>query len=175
MLLTRSGMRFRHCSSLISLRIAKIVTNLSHKSDRKRFQTVFSPKNRIVRPTKIVTFWPTKGNHLCVTPNDCRRQTLVFKQVKTLASPNSTAHPKRLIWIHHCVVINNTHYSTGRQKQPSLCILDIGVGAGKFLAGCNIGNSLHETNGKYENLKSMKSQLHCYHTQHISLQLQLHS
>jgi len=27
-------------------------------------------------------------------------------------------------------------------------------------------NSLHETNGKYENLKSMKSQLHCYHTAH---------
>jgi len=43
------------------------------------------------------------------------------------------------------------------------------------LAGCNIGNSLHETNGKYENLNSMKPQLHCYHTQHISLQLQLHS
>jgi len=34
------------------------------------------------------------------------------------------------------------------------------------LAGRNIGNSLHWTNGKYENLKSMKSQLHYYHTTH---------
>jgi len=30
----------------------------------------FSLKNRIVRPTKIATFWPTKGNHCCVTPSD---------------------------------------------------------------------------------------------------------
>jgi len=30
------------------------------------------------------------------------------------------------------------------------------------LAGCKICNSLHETNGKYENLNSIKSQLH-YH------------
>jgi len=34
------------------------------------------------------------------------------------------------------------------------------------LAGCNIGNSLHETNRKYENLKSMKSKLRHYHTTH---------
>jgi len=27
-----------------------------------------------------------------------------------------------------------------------------------------MGNSLHETNGKYENLKIMKSQVHYYHT-----------
>jgi len=27
---------------------------------------------------KIATFWPTKGNHCCVTPKDCRRQPLVF-------------------------------------------------------------------------------------------------
>ena len=32
------------------------------------------------------------------------------------------------------------------------------------LAGCNIWNSLHETNGKYENLNSVKSHLHYYHT-----------
>jgi len=31
------------------------------------------------------------------------------------------------------------------------------------LAGCNICNSLHETNGKYENLNSIKSQLHYHH------------
>jgi len=31
------------------------------------------------------------------------------------------------------------------------------------LAGCNICNSLHETNEKYENLNSMKSQLHYRH------------
>ena len=30
------------------------------------------------------------------------------------------------------------------------------------MGGCNICNSLHETNGKYENLNSIKSQLH-YH------------
>jgi len=36
----------------------------------------------------------------------------------------------------------------------------------KNLAGCNTRNSLHETNGKYESLKSMKSQLHFYHTTH---------
>ena len=95
----------------------------------------FSSKYRIVRPTKIVTSWSAKGNHFCVTPNGCRRQTLVFKQVKTfLAPPNSTDDLKRLIWIRHCVVTNNSPYSTGRQKQPSLsCILCIGVGAGKFL------------------------------------------
>jgi len=34
------------------------------------------------------------------------------------------------------------------------------------LTGCNIRNSLHQTNGKYENLKSMKSQLHCNHITH---------
>jgi len=34
----------------------------------------------------------------------------------------------------------------------------------KYLAGCNIWNSLHETNGKCENLNSMKSHLHYYHT-----------
>jgi len=28
------------------------------------------------------------------------------------------------------------------------------------LAGCNKYNSLHETNGKYENLNSTKSQIH---------------
>jgi len=32
------------------------------------------------------------------------------------------------------------------------------------LARCNIWNSLHETNGKYENLNSMKLQVHYYHT-----------
>jgi len=31
------------------------------------------------------------------------------------------------------------------------------------LAGCNICNSLHETNRKYENLNSIKSQLHYHH------------
>jgi len=72
------------------------VSNLYWINDLKRFQTVFFPwKNPIVRPTKIATFWPTKGNHFCVTPNDCRRQTLVFKQVKTfLAPPSLTAPPQ---------------------------------------------------------------------------------
>ena len=32
------------------------------------------------------------------------------------------------------------------------------------MAGCNIWNSLHETNGKYENLNSMKSRLDYYRT-----------
>jgi len=32
------------------------------------------------------------------------------------------------------------------------------------LVRCNIWNSLHETNGKYENLNSMKSHLHYYYT-----------
>jgi len=36
------------------------------------------------------------------------------------------------------------------------------------LAGCNICNSLHETNGKYENLNSIKSQLHYYHATYYS-------
>jgi len=38
------------------------------------------------------------------------------------------------------------------------------------LAGCNIWNSLHKTNGKYENLNSMKLQvgLHYYHTIYCS-------
>jgi len=31
--------------------------------------------------------WPTKRNHFCVIPNDCRRQPLVFKQVKTFLAP----------------------------------------------------------------------------------------
>ena len=31
------------------------------------------------------------------------------------------------------------------------------------MAGCNLCNSLHETNGKYENLNSIKSQLHYHH------------
>jgi len=31
------------------------------------------------------------------------------------------------------------------------------------LAGCNIYNSLHETNGQYENLNSIKSRLHYHH------------
>jgi len=47
------------------------VWNVFWINDIKRFQTAFfSLKNRIVRPTKIATFWPTKGNHCCVTPND---------------------------------------------------------------------------------------------------------
>jgi len=54
----------------------------------------YSLKNSIVRQTKIATFWPTKDNLFCVTHNDCRRQPLVFKQVKTfLPPPNLTAHP----------------------------------------------------------------------------------
>ena len=36
------------------------------------------------------------------------------------------------------------------------------------MAGCNICNSLHETNGKYENLNSIKSQLHYYHATYYS-------
>jgi len=36
------------------------------------------------------------------------------------------------------------------------------------LAGCKICNSLHETNGKYENLNSIKSQLHCHHATYHS-------
>jgi len=64
----------------------------------------YSLKNHIVRPTKIPPFWPTKGNRFCVKPNDCRRQPLAFKQVKTfLAPPYLTAlPPKRLVWIRHC-------------------------------------------------------------------------
>jgi len=54
---------------------------------------VFSLKNRIVRPRKIATYWPTKDNLLCVTPNDCRRQPLVFKQVKTFLAPLNLIAP----------------------------------------------------------------------------------
>jgi len=36
------------------------------------------------------------------------------------------------------------------------------------LAGFNIGNSLHETNGKYENLNSIQSQLHYHHAAYYS-------
>ena len=36
------------------------------------------------------------------------------------------------------------------------------------LAGCNICNSLHETNVKYENLNSIKSQLHYHHATYYS-------
>jgi len=44
-------------------------------------------KNCIVRPTKIATFRATKGNQFCVTHNDCRRQPLIFKLVKTFLAP----------------------------------------------------------------------------------------
>ena len=47
----------------------------------------YSLKDRIVRLTKIVTFLVCKGNHFCVTPNDCRRQSRVFKQVNYFLSP----------------------------------------------------------------------------------------
>jgi len=36
------------------------------------------------------------------------------------------------------------------------------------LAGFNLCNSLHETNGKYENLNSIKSQLHYHHATYQS-------
>ena len=36
------------------------------------------------------------------------------------------------------------------------------------MVGCNICNSLHETNGKYENLNSIKSQLHYHHATYYS-------
>ena len=36
------------------------------------------------------------------------------------------------------------------------------------MAGCNICNSLHETNGKYENLSSIKSQLRYHHVTYCS-------
>jgi len=36
------------------------------------------------------------------------------------------------------------------------------------LAGCNICNSWHETNEKYENLNSIKSQLHYHHATYYS-------
>jgi len=38
----------------------------------------------------------------------------------------------------------------------------------RHLAGCNICNPLHETNGKYENLNSIKSQLHYHHATYYS-------
>jgi len=41
----------------------------------------------------LISFF-TEDNHLCVTHSDCRRQPLIFKQVKTfLAPPNLTAPP----------------------------------------------------------------------------------
>jgi len=40
--------------------------------------------------------------------------------------------------------------------------------AAKKLAGCNICNLLHETNEKYENLNSIKSQLHYHHATYYS-------
>jgi len=56
----------------------------------------------MVRLIKIAIFWPTEGNHFCVTPNDCRRQPSVFKQVKNvLVPPYLTAPPKLLLWIRH--------------------------------------------------------------------------
>jgi len=45
-------------------------------------------KNRIVRPTKTVTFWPTKGNLFCMTLNEFRRRPLVFKQMTAFLPPS---------------------------------------------------------------------------------------
>ena len=58
----------------------------------------YSLKNSIVQPTKTATFWPTKDNLFC------RRQPLVFTQVKTFVAPaNLTVPPpKRLVWIRRC-------------------------------------------------------------------------
>ena len=36
------------------------------------------------------------------------------------------------------------------------------------MAGCNVCKSLYETNGKYENLNSIKSQLHYHHATYYS-------
>jgi len=135
--LTRSGMRFRHCSSLILLRIAKTVANACAQhaftpfkynpyiyeicvacekwgqlfgTRFKRFlkqwykalsNCGYSMKNSTFRPTKLATFWPTKDNLFYVTHNDCRRQPLAFKKVKTFL-----ATPKRLVWICHYVWVH---------------------------------------------------------------------
>ena len=54
------------------------------------FKLWLFPENRIVQSTKITTFWPTKSNLFCVTNYHCRKQPLLFKQVKTfLARPNA--------------------------------------------------------------------------------------
>jgi len=44
--------------------------------------------------TKKAIFWPTKSNYFCVTPGDCRRQPLVFKQVKTFLAPPYLTAPQ---------------------------------------------------------------------------------
>jgi len=115
-------MRFKHCSSLISLQITKTVANSSVQrafiplttfcrymrsvqcvkneahclgpvsnvfwiNDIKRCQTGYSLENRIVRPKKVATVWPTNGNHFFVTPNEFRRKPLVFKEVKNFLVP----------------------------------------------------------------------------------------
>ena len=49
----------------------------------------------MVRPTKIATFWPTKGNHFCVTPNDCRRCFLSKRRSFWRASPIWLPPPPR--------------------------------------------------------------------------------
>ena len=70
------------------------VSNLFWIDDIKRFQTVVFPETSQLWPTKIALFWPTNDNLFCVTPNACRKQTLVFQQVKTFlatAPPNLTA------------------------------------------------------------------------------------
>jgi len=44
-------------------------------------------------------FWPTKGNNICVIPNDCHKEVGVFKHLKTFWHPLIWLPPKRLVWI----------------------------------------------------------------------------
>jgi len=64
----------------------------------KRFQTVVLPERSRSSTNKNSPFLVLqKNNHFCVTPNDCRRQLWVFKQV--MESPCLTVSAKRPGWI----------------------------------------------------------------------------
>jgi len=64
-------------------------------------------------------------------------------------------HCTALAYVNYAALFMKTSFHSIKLKQQNL-------------AGCNICNSLHETNRKYENLNSTKSQLHYHHALYYS-------
>ena len=64
-------------------------------------------------------------------------------------------HCTALAQVNYALLFKKTSFHSIKLKQYNL-------------AGCNIRSSLHETNGKYENLNSIKSQLHYHHAIYYS-------
>jgi len=64
-------------------------------------------------------------------------------------------HCTALAQVNYAVLFMKTSFHSIKLKQSNL-------------GGCNICNSLHERNGKYENLNSIKSQLHYHHATYYS-------